>query len=272
MSVVDINLEKQAYILGERAKGTVVVSTDSDLEIRSTKFLVTGTERTKISEWALSSEYSREMTYKESNTFFIKDLHIFLTKGIRKLLDDKEKHGFPKGTWVIPFEFTLPQDTLESYVGKHAWIEYKIEAVLDIQWKNDITKKVFFNVFAPRNRSSSIPTLYKTSYIKKEGGEEDSDMTKKKEKDTYAILDFHGQSTFYPGDTINGKVVIKNLQKIPRRAELTLSAIEQATAKGMRKTTARESHKQDIEIKEEQQQVILNQIICVVLPLAFHNQ
>jgi hypothetical protein len=36
--------------------------------------------------------------------------------------------------------------------------------------KEDITKKVFFNVFAPRNRS--IPTLYKTSCIKKEVEEE----------------------------------------------------------------------------------------------------
>jgi hypothetical protein len=156
---------------------------------------------------------------------------------------------------MIPFEFTLPQDTLESYVGKHAWIEYKIEAILDIQWKKDITKKVFFNVFAPRNRSS-IPTQYKTSHIKKElVGEEDSDMTKKKGKDAYAILDLHGQSRFYPGDTINGKVIIKTLQKIPRRAELTLSAIEQATAKGMKRTTARESHRQAIEIKEKQQEV-----------------
>jgi hypothetical protein len=44
MSVVDINLEKQAYILGERAKGTVFGCADSDLEIRSTKFLVSGAE------------------------------------------------------------------------------------------------------------------------------------------------------------------------------------------------------------------------------------
>jgi hypothetical protein len=116
------------------------------------------------------------------------------------------------------------------------------------------TKKVFFNVFAPRNKSS-IPTQYKTGCIKKEVGEEDSDMRKKKEKDTYAILDLHGQSRFYPGDTINGKVIIKNLKKIPRRAELTLSAIEQATAKGMRKTTVRESRRQAIEIKEKQQEV-----------------
>jgi arrestin (S-antigen)-like protein len=112
MKTFDVELEKQHYYPGERARGTVNLTLDSDTEIRSIKFLVLGTERV----WTTVG-YNR---VEESYRFFSEDLYNFLKAQVKRLPSKKEKYGFSKGTWTIPFEFVLPENSLESYKGKHA--------------------------------------------------------------------------------------------------------------------------------------------------------
>jgi hypothetical protein len=38
---------------------------------------------------------------------------------------------------VLPFEFVVPQNTLESYKEKHASVEYKIEVSADMGWRRE---------------------------------------------------------------------------------------------------------------------------------------
>jgi hypothetical protein len=45
MNTVDLILEKEKYNPGEKVKGTIKLVIDSDIEIRSVKFLVLGIEK-----------------------------------------------------------------------------------------------------------------------------------------------------------------------------------------------------------------------------------
>lgn len=79
-----------------------------------------------------------------SLSFEIFTLRSTLKLDLRK--SDEEKYILAKGSWSIPFEFQLPIDGFESYVGKNVSIEYSIQALADLIWEENIVEETTFEV------------------------------------------------------------------------------------------------------------------------------
>jgi hypothetical protein len=61
----------------------------------------------------------------QSNIFFSKEISPDLLNSTDFFQSSDGTLELKKGIWQIPFEFTIPIDALESYNGKHAWINNK---------------------------------------------------------------------------------------------------------------------------------------------------
>ncbi|RZF47328.1 hypothetical protein LSTR_LSTR015392 [Laodelphax striatellus] len=56
------------------------------------------------------------------------------------------REHLPAGTHCLPFAFTLPANLPSSYVGRHAFIHYYCEALIERWNKPSVAEKVFFTV------------------------------------------------------------------------------------------------------------------------------
>ena len=150
---IDISLERNEYAAGETVKGTLTISEDKDFKVQSFELSVSGEERIiEISEE--KSFENRRITSQESNVFFSKDLSHFLNSIGTKVKDDDNDNMLqvPGGITKVPFEFTIPDDALESYEGKYAMTIYKIEAAVNMPRRLDIGKSLSFNVFNQKRK------------------------------------------------------------------------------------------------------------------------
>lgn len=124
-----------------------------------------------------------------------------------------------KGKHELPFEFVIPNNSLESYSGKNAWIKYEVKATIDKKLKGDINESISFDVVGTgtefTNVSSSNPMLISDRNSK--GFEVKLEV----EKSIYKI-----------GDKINGRVILQNYDEKIRGIEVILTATERATASG----------------------------------------
>lgn len=143
---LSLNLEKSQYYSGENVKGNLTITSNKDTFSRAFRFIAEGKEITEItvsepyyggsssSSSSYSTEY-RDVTYTSSNVFFSQDLLEFL-KGnslmdLEKARNNKKDIVIRKGRTEIPFEFTVPYNTLSSYNGKNAQITYRVKATID---------------------------------------------------------------------------------------------------------------------------------------------
>lgn len=70
MTTLDLILEKEKYNPREKVKGTIGLIIDSDVEIRSVEFLVSGVEKA----WYTTYSYGGSQRYEQEDTFFSKDI------------------------------------------------------------------------------------------------------------------------------------------------------------------------------------------------------
>jgi hypothetical protein len=232
MTTLDLVLEKEKYNPGEKVKGTVKLVIDSDVEIRSVKFLVSGVEKA----WYTTYSTSGSQYHEEEDTFFSRDIYNYLKSAATRLPSKKGKFGFARGSWSIPFEFDLPQNALESYNGKNVSIKYKIEASAQTGWMKEMAKKIPFDVVASNNNMNTVEegTFYSTS---------DEENQK-----TDLVIDLQGRIKFYRGETIRGKITImKRSRRMPGEVEIKLSGIEIAKA-GQTETNTIEKYRRTIEL------------------------
>ena len=229
MVAIDISLERNEYAAGETVKGTLTISEDKDFRVQSFELSVTGEERIEISEG--ESFESRRTTSQESNVFFSKDLSQFLNSiGTKTVGDDNDNMlQVPGGITKVPFEFTIPDDALESYEGKYAMTIYKIEAAVNMPRRLDIGKSLSFTVFNQKRKNMKFDRAI---------------IEEIKEKTNSGIrLELEGgddkNNTFSPGEIIRGKIIIEDSKLSPkiRKAELILGAIEFVQSQGKKKRT-----------------------------------
>lgn len=207
-------------------KGTLTISEEKDFKVQSFELSVSGEERIEISEG--ESFENRMRTPQESNVFFSKDLSHFLDSIGTKIEEDEDDNMLevPGVITMVPFEFSIPDDALESYEGKYARTVYKIEAAANMPRRLDIGKSLSFNVVNQKRKHVKF----------------DRAITEEiKEKRNSGIkLELEGdKNTFSPGEIIRGKITIEDSKislKI-RKAELILGAIEFVQAQGNKKRT-----------------------------------
>ena len=149
--------------------------------------------------------------YSESNPF----LHIDLDDKIQKLGEkiSNDKIRVKEGTHKIEIPFTIPDKSYETYNGTYANIFYRIETKADIPLRPDLNAQKNLKI---NHKSQSISSS--KPLVLREGN-----------NSLYAELKIH-RDTFTPGDTINGRIEIKNTDDIPvRNILLNLVGLEYAS-------------------------------------------
>jgi sporulation-control protein spo0M len=223
---IDISLERNEYAAGETVKGTLTITEDKDFKVQSFELSVSGEERIiEISEE--KSFENRRITSQESNIFFSKDLSHFLNSIGTKVGDDNDNMlEVAGGITKVPFEFTIPDDALESYEGKHARTIYKIEAAANMPKRLDIGKTLSFTVFNQKRKHMKFDRAIREEI---------------KEKTNSGIrLELEGdKNTFSPAEIIRGKITIEDSKLSPkiRKVDLILGAVEFVQAQGKKKRT-----------------------------------
>jgi hypothetical protein len=226
---IDISLERDEYAAGETVKGTLTIYEDKDFNVQSFELSVSGEERIIETSEEKSFENRRRKS-QESNAFFSKDLSQFLNSiGTKIEEDDHNDNNMLQvggGITNVPFEFTIPDDALESYEGKHARTIYKIEAAANMPKRLDIGKSLSFNVFNQKRKHVKFERAVR------------EEITEKTNSGIRLELE-GGKNTFSPGEIIRGKITIEDSKLSPkiRKAELILGAIEFVQAQGQKKRT-----------------------------------
>jgi Arrestin (or S-antigen), N-terminal domain len=150
IDLFEIRLDKQQYKIGEEVKGTLVISSRSDLKERGIDLYAYRVERIRI---VTVDRYGSHESEKK-NISIIQDLREFLNP----LRDDSISDNHIKiteGIKQIPFEFSIPYDTIGSYQGTDAWISYGVGAKLDRAWHRDVSADIKFDVLP-----SKVALLY----------------------------------------------------------------------------------------------------------------
>jgi hypothetical protein len=207
-------------------KGTLTISEDKDFNVQSFELSVSGEERIiEITEG--ESFENRRITSQESNVFFSKDLSQFLNSIGTKTVGDDNMLKVAGGITKVPFEFSIPDDALESYEGKHASTIYKIEAAVNMPKRLDIGKSLSFTVFNQKRKHMKFDRVIK------------EEIKEKANSGIRLELEGDDKNTFSPGEIIRGKIIIEDSKISPkiRKAELILGAIEFVQAQGKKKRT-----------------------------------
>jgi hypothetical protein len=269
----NINLEKESYSPGDIVKGTLVLVGDEGFKAKGLKLEVYGEEKTKVHTYPRDSttyKYAEkvdkiplignretEETVSSSDTFYYEDLSSFLKSTETNLLSSSSSDETIKITTAetrkeITFQFTIPGNVLESYAGKNVWIDYKIKAVANRSWKQDITEQRSFIVLSPNKKPIGHSSHFKLDLDKLQEKRSNNntktlETEEDKAKDDIAKLEVDSH-IFSPGDIIKGKLYLldsndrgenennkKTITPItPRESikniEIKLNAIERATS------------------------------------------
>lgn len=222
---LSLNLEKSQYHNGEKVKGNLTITSNKDTMSRTFRFIAEGKEETKItvnepyySGSSSSSSYSN-VTCTSSNVFFSQDLLEFIKDN--SLLDIENARNYKdvvikKGKTEIPFEFTIPYNTLSSYHGKNAWIKYSVKATIDKKMRTDVNSSIDFVVISQYyNNNINRPISVSTS--SRNGLDLKLDLNK---------------SVYNVGDKVRGTINISKLNSNIeiREIEIILTATEKASA------------------------------------------
>lgn len=117
MRFVDIMFSQRNARPGDSISGVVVVETDKTIECNRVVLKATGKERTEM-----GSGDSR-----------ITDEHVHL-RGKNILSEATE---IPYGKSEFPFKFKLKTGLPPTYSGYYGWVEYNVEAVVEMNWTLD---------------------------------------------------------------------------------------------------------------------------------------
>jgi Arrestin (or S-antigen), N-terminal domain len=243
MANFDLSLERNQYAAGETAKGTLIISAEKDFKVRGFEFSVSGEERIEMKleeSYGINAYYSinatTTTTYKESNIFFSKDLSHFLNSIGTKIGAEHDDNilEVAGGNWKVPFEFSIPEDALESYDGKCAKIIYKIEVAANRAWRQDVDANLSFTVFNQKRKYMKFDRAI-TEEIKERRNSEE--INGRRNSSIRLNLE-EDNNTFSPGETIRGKITIENFKKLKiRKIQTILGAIEFAQAQRKKKRT-----------------------------------
>jgi hypothetical protein len=209
---VTITTTKTQYKAGDVVEGQVIVKCDDDFRHNGIRITFNGREHTRIvvSHGKTSSVHTDEHVYFDE-TVYLEEAGIMYVG---------EKH--------LPFVFRFPANLEEmqnSYSGINGWVEYALEAVVEISWAKDPKEKIFLD--------------FKHTIEKKS----QQSQRQYAERDGYPILDVEIENNaFCLGDSIPLRFRVSQDVKI-REVRVELSSNEIAFAgrikRNSRKTRAK---------------------------------
>lgn len=98
----------------------------------------------------MSGDYSHSS--EKYDVFFFEDLTSHLKPTFSISQDDNNKMEIPQGSYAIPFHFSIPNNALESYQGKHARIVYGVEVVEDMgKWEKGLSSCIAICSHQPKD-------------------------------------------------------------------------------------------------------------------------
>lgn len=155
----DIELEREYYYAGERAKGWVIVDVTENLKVRGVRVLLRGKAHV---EWKITKGGERR-TVKEEQ-YFVDDKVVAWGK-------DKNEDGpipiMPRGNHKFPFEFRLPESSLPcSFESKVGTIRYYLRVIIDIPYASPPQGLKYFTIIGPRIDATSEAYLTPVNVIK----------------------------------------------------------------------------------------------------------
>ena len=216
-----LELPRTAYYTGEVVSGNVVLQTTKEVDSRGLTLDIFGREKTEITR----QQGKSSVTYRSQADLL----------GWRIPL-----HGpgtVPPGAERFPFQFQIPEKTVPSYVGRHAWVEYGLTARLDVPWWPDALCNVPVYVFYSRE---SVRTF--TQPVRFRSGTQDA-----RGPQIYVELD---GDKFFARELIGCRITILQLGDYRiRRVYMRLIGGEWAQAQGQRETTMATIAETDIPIE-----------------------
>ena len=216
---MDIRLEKYEYIAGETVKGILSVYIDKPFNAKQFKFLAYGKEIATIRQLPRGSYAYR--TYQSVDIFFSKDLSQFLGSLETEVLSNGTLQ-VSEQVKEIPFHFAVPENALESYNGKNVLIKYIIKATANIRRTLDFNKEISFTVILNPNAAHMNDKWTIMADEKREGVA------------TTRLEIEESKNSFPPRGSIRGKLIVENHRdKKIRKAEITLNAVEHASASSL---------------------------------------
>ncbi len=245
MNELDIKLEKTEYLAGQEAKGLITFSVDNDMEFTNFKFQVLGKEdplkgvfdfhEDSRVDWGGGGDSFRyrPATEKVSNIFFLEDLSNSLSgsPGIKTSIDGTLQ--LKKGRWTVPFHFSIPDNSMESYDGKNVCISYEVVVTASGIFKFDHHNNQPFTVLNPNYKQKvegKTLSLFDKPIIQDWKEQEE---IKHGLKVSLTLDD--NRYGFSPGEIVRGRITATSVngddKKIPKikKAEITLSQIEDST-------------------------------------------
>lgn len=196
---IDIRLDKTQYAAGETLRGVLVLSANKRFDAQGLTLTIRGEEITNVR--VVESEGPGGPSVRK-----FRYPHVFLHEDIMSHREILSKIGakifhfhieIPAGDKEVPFEFKIPDDALESYEGKKAWIRYTLEAKLERTNKLDAVKRIPLCIVNPsRKKGPKIKTS--AEYY----------SWSPQYKGPHIFLELEN-NTFSPGETITGRVTVK---------------------------------------------------------------
>jgi hypothetical protein len=217
-------LEKNTYDAGEIARGTLLIKADSRLKVQKIKFLVCGKERyleeTKRNRRGIVGGLGRSRETEKYEIFFFEDLSSFL-KSTSSISYINDRIEVSQGSTAIPFHFSIPSSSLESYHGKYARIAYDVEVRVDMgRWNRD----GYVLAFEVKNPGMSY-TFEDSLYLDREKEKKDDQLPLRLELEMKN--DTSDMPKFSPREIIQGRLIIENVGvRRVRKAVIQLYSVE----------------------------------------------
>lgn len=235
-------MQKQVYLLGEEVSGIVHASLDKPISQRGAAIHLIGKERTEISyQQAVQPGHTQQTgigaviqgyqrtgqptSTQQTRTETAVQESEFLHQEYPIPLPVDEKGKFSPGEHAAPFKFMLQQGLPASYAGRHARIQYLVEAKIDVPMGMDVRQSSQFTVASANLQplQSGPVTAYSDSW----GNPQSAGISFTIERSQYG-----------KGEVVSGKCSFRNpSSKDLRKIDIHLRWVETASAQNQRATT-----------------------------------
>ena len=216
---VGIIIEKTQYKPGDTVEGHVIVKCDDGFEHNGIRITFKGREHTRI----VVSHGKTSSVHTDEHVYFNETVYL------------EEAGTMQVGERQWPFNFQFPGDLQEmqnSYSGTNGWIEYTLDAVVELSWARDPREKVTLDFRQTIDRKSR------------------ESQRQYAERDGYPVLDVETENnTFCLGDSIPLRFRVSNDVKI-REVRVELRSNEIAYAGKYRRNSRKKLAKQSIDDEE----------------------
>ncbi len=150
MRRITIHTQNKLYQAGEIVEGFIIVECDKEFKYNAIHLTMTGKERTRI----VKSSGEHRHVYREERAFVSKRID-FDEYGI---MSNREKQ--------FQFSFTIPENAPTSYSGRCGWIEYDLQAVVEISLARDPEDTFSFQVIGTME---DVVSKSQQSFAEKDG-------------------------------------------------------------------------------------------------------